>query len=118
VCTAAFVCAAVQLVLHPIPVLLQQVIWYAMALGTQLLYPILTLEMLDMHPQVRGAAASVQTFIALGVGALGMGVVAPLLHGDLRLLSWLSLGLTLSAVLVWRVGEALRRSTGNSSASR
>jgi MFS transporter, DHA1 family, multidrug resistance protein len=108
-CTAAFAGAAVQLVLHPIPVLLQQMLWYVMALGTQLLYPILTLEMLDMHPKVRGAAASVQTFIALGTGALGMGVVAPLLHGDLRWLSWLALGLTLSAVLVWRVGESVRR---------
>ncbi len=63
------------------PILLSQVLWFVMAFGAQLTYPILSLEMIDMHPQARGAAASVQSFIALGVGAVVMGVVAPLLHG-------------------------------------
>jgi MFS transporter, DHA1 family, multidrug resistance protein len=85
-----------------------QVLWFVMAFGAQLTFPILTLEMIDMHPQARGAAASVQSFIALGVGALVMGVVAPLLRGDLALLAWISLGGSVVAWASWRAGTALR----------
>lgn len=91
-----------------VSVLLVQVLWFIMALGAQLTYPVLSLTMIDMHPEARGAAASVQSFIALGVGALVMGVVAPMLHGDLKLLSWISLGMAVVAVVCWRAGQALR----------
>jgi MFS transporter, DHA1 family, multidrug resistance protein len=91
------------------PMLLVQALWFCMALGAQTTFPVLSLEMIDMHPRARGAAASVQSFVALGVGAVVMGMVAPVLHGDLRLLAWISLGMGLVAVLCWRMGLALRR---------
>ncbi len=69
----------------------------------------LSLEMIDMHPRARGAAASVQSFIALGIGAVVMGMIAPMLHGDLRLLAWISLGLGVAAWIAWRAGVTLRR---------
>jgi len=69
---------------------------------------VLTLEMIDMHPLARGAAASVQTFIALGVGALAMGMLAPVLHGNLALMAGISLGGSVLAWLLWRAATVLR----------
>ncbi len=107
-----FFSAIVLLVVHgftglaPIP--LVQGLLFCMALGVQLTSPILSLEMLDMHPLARGAAASVQAFVSLGVGGMMMGVVAPFLHGDLMLLSWIALGLYAASWLAWRGSSALR----------
>jgi hypothetical protein len=84
------------------------VLLFCMAGGAQLTYPVLSLEMIDMHPKTRGAAASVQSFIALGIGALVMGMVAPMLHGDLKLLAWISLAGGVVAWLAWRAGSRLR----------
>ena len=111
-CLSAIIGAAAHLVTDDVPVLLSQVLWFVMAFGAQLTFPILSLEMIDMHPQARGAAASVQSFIALGLGALVMGVVAPLLHGDLSLLAWVSLGGSLVAWASWRAGTALVQRSG------
>lgn len=108
-CISAAIGALAHFVTDSVPILLSQVLWYVMAFGAQLTYPILSLEMIDMHPKARGAAASVQSFIALGIGALVMGVVAPLLHGDLSLLAWLSLGGSVVAWISWRAGVSLRR---------
>src|SRR5690606_17674122 len=91
------------------PVLLVQLLWFCMALGAQLTYPVLSLEMIDMHPEARGAAASVQSFVALGIGALVMGMVAPMLEGDLTALAWISLTGGVVAWLAWRLGRSLRR---------
>ena len=89
-------------------ILLVQVLLFIMALGAQLIYPVMSLEMIDMHPRTRGAAASVQSFIALGIGAVVMGMIAPMVHGDLRLLAWISLAGSILAWLLWRWGAALR----------
>ncbi len=91
----------------PIPVV--QFLWFCMAVGAQMTYPVLSLEMIDMHPRARGAAASVQSFIALGIGAIVMGMIAPMLHGDLKLLAWISLVSGTVAFVAWRAGNALRR---------
>lgn len=97
------------------PILLVQALWFCMALGAQLTYPVLSLEMIDMHPEARGAAASVQSFVALGIGAVVMGMVAPMLRGNLTALAWISLAGGLVAWLAWRMGSALRaRVPGNS----
>jgi len=68
---------------HDLPVLPQQLLLFAMAFGAQFTFPILTLEMLDLRPRARGAAASVSSFVALGGGALIIGLLAPALGGDL-----------------------------------
>jgi len=108
-CISAATGAVAHIVTDNVPILLSQSLWFVMAFGAQLTYPILSLVMIDMHPEARGAAASVQSFIALGIGAVVMGVVAPLLHGDLALLSWVSLVGSLVAWMTWRAGTALRR---------
>lgn len=91
------------------PILVVQILWFVMALGAQLTYPVLSLEMIDMHPEARGAAASVQSFIALGVGAMVMGMLAPMLKGNLKALAWISLAGGVVAWLAWRAGAALKR---------
>ena len=104
-CLAGVAGTAAYLFRHALPILFTQSLLFLMASGAQLTYPVLTLEMIDMHPQARGAAASVQTFIALGVGGMAMGVLAPTLHGDLRLLGWLSLATGMASWLGWRAGS-------------
>jgi DHA1 family bicyclomycin/chloramphenicol resistance-like MFS transporter len=76
-----------------------------MALGVQLSNPIVSLEMLDIHPLARGAAASVQAFVTLIVGATMGGMVAPLLHGNLQLLSAISVAVCAVAWFAWRAGH-------------
>ena len=66
-----------------LPIFPQQALLFAMSFGAQFTFPILTLEMLDLQPRARGAAASVSSFVALGGGALVMGTLAPALAGVL-----------------------------------
>jgi len=50
----------------------------AISFGIALVFPILTLALLDMHPKQRGAASSAQAFIGLILNAIVAGVLAPL----------------------------------------
>jgi DHA1 family bicyclomycin/chloramphenicol resistance-like MFS transporter len=108
-CTAGGAGVVAHLITGQVAILLVQVLLFIMALGAQMTYPVMSLEMIDMHPRTRGAAASVQSFIALGIGAVVMGMIAPIVHGDLRLLAWISLGLGITAWVAWRAGVVLRR---------
>lgn len=107
-CFSGAVGAAGHTLLGGLPVLVVQLLWFCMALGAQMTYPVLSLEMIDMHPLARGAAASVQSFIALGIGAVVMGMVAPMLHGDLEALAWISLAGGVLAWLAWLAARRLR----------
>ena len=73
-----------------------------LAFGIALVFPILTLAMLDMYPRQRGAASSMQMFVGLISHTLLAGVVSPLVSHDGLLLAGLSAMLTLSAWLLWR----------------
>jgi DHA1 family bicyclomycin/chloramphenicol resistance-like MFS transporter len=111
-CLSGVMGALSHLLFADVPILIVQIQWFFMAAGAQLNFPVLSLEMIDMHPAARGAAASVQTFVALGIGALVMGMVAPLMQGDLQLLAWVSLAASLCGWLAWRAGVALRKVPG------
>src|SRR5690606_21870056 len=52
------------------------------AFGIALVFPILTLAVLDMYPRQRGSASSLQAFTALVSNALIAGVVSPWLSGN------------------------------------
>jgi DHA1 family bicyclomycin/chloramphenicol resistance-like MFS transporter len=84
------------------PIFPQQVLITVVALGVQLMMPIFALRMLDMFPDVRGSAASVQSCVMLGVGAAFLGAIVPAIsHSMVKL----SLGCLLSALagfLIWR----------------
>ncbi len=70
--------------------------------GVALAFPILTLAMLDLFPANRGAAASVQSFVALVSNALIAGVLAPLVAFSLPSLAVTALALTTIGYLMWR----------------
>lgn len=72
------------------------------AFGIALVFPILTLAILDMYPHARGAASSMQAFIGLLLNAIMAGVVSPWLSHDLLRLSAGAGTLTLLAWLFWR----------------
>lgn len=71
------------------------------ALGIALVFPILTLAILDMYPRQRGAASSLQAFTSLILQSTVAGVFSPMLsHHPL----WLALGAafcTLLGFLFW-----------------
>jgi len=70
------------------------------AFGVALVFPILTLAILDMYPRQRGSASSLQAFTGLVFNALIAGVLSPLLSGDP---AWLAGGALLCAVLGWAI---------------
>ncbi len=78
-----------------------------MAFGIALVSPITTLMGLDLFPAMRGAAASVQAFVALAMNAFIAGVVSPMLSDSAPLLASGSLLLAMLGWLAWRL--ALRR---------
>jgi DHA1 family bicyclomycin/chloramphenicol resistance-like MFS transporter len=110
--SSALVGVIAHAALESVPIPLTQFSWFLMACGAQLTYPVLSLEMLDMFPKARGAAASVQSFIALSVGAVVMGLLAPVLNGNLAHLALFSLACGVTAWLCWRWGTILHRRSG------
>jgi MFS transporter, DHA1 family, multidrug resistance protein len=104
VCAAATFILTSQL-LQGLPILVQQVLLFCMAAGVQLVFPILTLEMLDLFPHARGAAASVTSFVTLGCGSVVMGVMVPLLRSQLPSLAIMSLLGGTTGWLAWRLAH-------------
>jgi DHA1 family bicyclomycin/chloramphenicol resistance-like MFS transporter len=79
------------------------------AFGIALVFPIVTLAILDMYPRQRGSASSLQAFTSLVSNALIAGVLSPLLsHKGLHL----AIGagcFTLAGWLFWRWERALEK---------
>ncbi|MEP7245455.1 MAG: multidrug effflux MFS transporter [Gammaproteobacteria bacterium] len=69
------------------PLLLQQVLITTLATGAQMMMPIYALRMLDLFPESRGAAASVQSCVMLGTGAIFMGAIVPAISYSMLTLS-------------------------------
>jgi DHA1 family bicyclomycin/chloramphenicol resistance-like MFS transporter len=90
--------AAVRVIAHlswsfpPIPV--QQAILVVGAIGAQIAFPVLTLRMLDLFPAAKGTAASAQSFVALLITSMTLGIVAPLVLPRLEWIAWTSLAAT------------------------
>lgn len=91
----------------PPPILLQQLLMTLGSVGVQLVFPVLTLRILDMFPANRGSAASVQTFIQLLVASTVIGLLVPALHGSMLWLTFGSTTATIGSMLLWnRVAHA------------
>ena len=69
-----------------------------LSFGIALVFPILTLAILDMYPRQRGSASSLQAFTGLVVNALIAGVLSPLLS-DSGL--HLAIGAALFSFVAW-----------------
>jgi DHA1 family bicyclomycin/chloramphenicol resistance-like MFS transporter len=87
------------------PIPLQQALLAMIALGVQLVSPVLSLRMLDLYPRARGAAASVQSFVSILISALVFGQLSPVLNGSLLTLSIGSFVAALLAFGLWRLGR-------------
>ena len=99
VCGAAAVVNVSYNLLVDVPTLPWAVVPMALnALGIALVFPILTLAILDMYPRQRGSASSLQAFTSLVLHSLVAGVVSPLLSGNAL---WLAVGAAASTALGW-----------------
>jgi DHA1 family bicyclomycin/chloramphenicol resistance-like MFS transporter len=72
------------------------------AFGIALVFPVITLAILDMYPRQRGSASSLQAFTSLVLNAIVAGVLSPWLTDDAR---WLAV----AAALMTAVGYAFWR---------
>lgn len=79
------------------------------AFGIALVFPVLTLAILDMYPRQRGSASSLQAFTSLVMNAVVAGVVSPLLSHDARLLAVACAAMVLVAYGFWRRECAVAR---------
>jgi DHA1 family bicyclomycin/chloramphenicol resistance-like MFS transporter len=93
----------------PPPILVQQLLMTTSSIGVQLVFPVLTLRVLDMFPATRGSAASVQTFIQLLVASTVIGVLVPMIHGALLWLTFGSMVAALGSWLLWNGAARLAR---------
>ncbi|HEY5972794.1 MAG TPA: multidrug effflux MFS transporter [Pseudoxanthomonas sp.] len=72
------------------------------AFGVALIFPIVTLAILDMYPRQRGSASSLQAFTSLVLNAIVAGVLSPLLSHHGLHLALAAAMFTLLGWLFWR----------------
>ncbi len=81
--------------------------WWAMvpiavfSFGWALMVPVVTLLVLDLHPDRRGMASSLQTFVGSTANGLVAGVVAPLVMHSTHALALVSLGMMCIGLVAW-----------------
>jgi len=95
--------ALTEAVLQAPPRLLQQGLLMLSGFGVQLVFPVLSLQMLDLFPKTRGSAASVQSFFSLTIMTIFIGLIAPLLSDSMLKLALGVLAGTLLAYMLWRL---------------
>lgn len=71
------------------------------AFGWALMVPVVTLLVLDLHPERRGMASSLQAFIGSAANGLVAGVIAPLVMHSTPALAAVSLGMMCIGLLAW-----------------
>jgi DHA1 family bicyclomycin/chloramphenicol resistance-like MFS transporter len=101
--------AVAFVVFDSVPIAAQQFMLFATALGTQMTFPVLTLRMLDLFPNLRGSAASMQSFVSLMVSSLAAGVLVPLTQSSLRSMALGSAGAVLAGFALWTLAAHARR---------
>ena len=72
------------------------------AFGIALVFPIVTLAILDMYPRQRGSASSLQAFVGLVLNAVIAGVLSPLVSHDPLHLAALAAAFMLVGWAFWR----------------
>ena len=73
------------------------------AFGVALVFPVLTLAILDMYPRQRGSASSLQAFTSLALNAAVAGLLSPMVSGSMLTLAVAAAVFTLAGWLVWRL---------------
>jgi DHA1 family bicyclomycin/chloramphenicol resistance-like MFS transporter len=80
---------------------MQQFLLAGAGVGLQTTTPSLVLRMLDLYPNARGSAASVQSFCSLSLNAFAMGIAAPALHHSMLALALFAFLGNLIAIWLW-----------------
>jgi MFS transporter, DHA1 family, multidrug resistance protein len=80
-----------------------------LSFGISLVFPVLTLAIIDMFPNERGSASSMQAFIALLSNALIAGFWSPLFSHSTLQLSLAAAGFSALALICWRVAVWIQR---------
>jgi MFS transporter, DHA1 family, multidrug resistance protein len=99
--TTGAMLALVAAVRNP-PVLLQQALLTVTAFGLQLLFPIITLRILDLFSHARGAATAANTFVLLLMAAVMMGALAPWLSVSMQRLAITAFVCNSAGWCIWR----------------
>ncbi|HLU13892.1 MAG TPA: multidrug effflux MFS transporter, partial [Arenimonas sp.] len=76
------------------------------AFGIALVFPIVTLALLDMYPRQRGSVSSMQAFLGLVSNALIAGVLSPLVSHDGLTMALSAGGFSATAWGLWRLYRA------------
>jgi MFS transporter, DHA1 family, multidrug resistance protein len=71
------------------------------AFGWALMVPVVTLLVLDLYPERRGMASSLQAFIGSTANGIVAGVIAPLVMGSTRHLALASLVMMSVGLVAW-----------------
>ena len=71
------------------------------AFGWALMVPVVTLLVLDLHPERRGMASSMQAFVGSTANGLVAGVIAPLVMHSTPALAAVSLGMLCIGLAAW-----------------
>jgi DHA1 family bicyclomycin/chloramphenicol resistance-like MFS transporter len=87
------------------------------AIGMSLVTPVVTLLVMDLFPDIRGLAASCQSFTQTMLAAVTAGVIAPLLWDDVVLLAAGQLVCAIMAAALWVAGAAVHQSRTRGSAN-
>jgi MFS transporter, DHA1 family, multidrug resistance protein len=96
---------ALQAVFAGPPIPAQQILLLIGSIGVQLVSPTLTLRMLDLFPNARGSAASVQSCISIVISAVVFGLLAPAASGSMLTLAETSLCAALVGFALWRTAQ-------------
>ena len=82
-----------------------------LSFGVALVFPQLMLQMLDLYPNQRGSASSMQAFLSLMFQAGVAGWLSPMLAARPSRLAMAALTLSLVASILWRWGDVRRSDT-------
>ena len=107
---------ALQSLVREPPIIIQQLLLAGTALGLQLMFPIVTLRVLDLFAHARGAATSAHSFCVLMCGAVVMGLLSPWLSVSLERLALTAFAANLAGWLVWRLARRHQRALGAATA--
>lgn len=76
---------------------------FVFTIGSSIVAPSVTLLLLDLFPNVRGLASSLQGFIQFTLGGFNAGTVAPLLDATLMRMAWGMAVFTLAGASLWQL---------------
>ncbi len=95
------------------PVWLQQLLLAGYGIGLQMMFPVMTLLILDLYPESRGAASSANSFFNMMLSAIVMGLLSPWLAQSMLRLAIMAFIVTAIGWVLWHWSLWRERRYGN-----